>query len=155
MKVYLLEHWSMIATGLIVLVFAALTGCTVMKTRPDLAKVGVTLAVAKFVENSGNPVERADKVRGIANHLLAVTDNAETTVALLKAEAIRRLPSTLTPVDRAIAVALIETVSAELEARVQKKLLPEDRLLQIRTVLQWVIEGAGYVVPPGTEARPE
>lgn len=155
MKAYLLAHWQTIATGILLIAFALLTGCTVMKTRPDLAKVGVTLAVAKFVENSSNPVERADKVRGIATHLLAVTDNAEMTVVLLKAEAIRRLPSTLTPVDRAIAVALIDAVAAELEARVAKKLLPEDRLLQIKTVLQWVIEGAGYVVPPGTEARPE
>jgi hypothetical protein len=59
------------------------------------------------------------------------------------------------PVDRAIAVALIEAVAAELEVRVKDKLLPAERMLQIRTVLQWVIDGAGYGIAPGTAAAPE
>lgn len=155
MKQFLLTNWSVILTGLIVLTFGALAGCSVLQSRPDLAKVGVTLAVAKFVQDSPDPAARAAKVRGIANQLIAVTDNAETTVGLLKAEAIRRLPVTMLPVDRAIAVALIEAVATELEVRVKDRLLPAERMLQIRTVLSWVVEGAGYGIPAGTPATPE
>jgi hypothetical protein len=154
MKSYLLAHWQIIATAVMVIVLGATYGCAALQTRPDLAKVGVTLAVAKFVQDSSDPAARAEKVRGIATQLLAVTDNAESTVALLKAEAIRRLPVTMLPVDRAIAVALIDAVAAELELRVKDRLLPAERMLAIRTVLQWVIEGAGYGITPGTPAAP-
>lgn len=155
MKAYLLTNWSLIASALMSVALLTVLGCSVLQTRPDLAKVGVTLAVAKFVQDSPNPEARALAVRGIANQLMAVTDNAETTVGLLKAEAIRRLPVTMLPVDRAIAVALIEAVAAELELRVKDKLLPAERLLQIRTVLSWVVEGAGYGIAPGTPAAPQ
>lgn len=155
MKSYLLANWSLVASAVCALALVTLAGCSVLQTRPDLAKVGVTLAVAKFIQDSPDPAARAAKVRGIANQLMAVTDNAESTVALLKAEAIRRLPVTMLPVDRAIAVALIESVAAELEVRVKDKLLPAERMLQIRTVLQWIIDGAGYGIPPGTAAAPE
>jgi hypothetical protein len=87
MKAYLLENWSLFATAICALALVALAGCSVLQTRPDLAKVGVTLAVAKFIQDSPDPAARAEKVRGIANQLIAVTDNAESTVALLKAEA--------------------------------------------------------------------
>jgi hypothetical protein len=145
MKAYFLSHMPAILAVVLALIFATICGCSTLQSRPDAAKLGVILATAKFIESSDNPAARAARVRGIAEKVLAVAEgNPESTVAALREVAFAALPATLTPVDRAIAGALIDAVVAELTARVSNGAIPSDRLVTIKTVLRWVIDGTSY-----------
>lgn len=153
MKAYLLNHWQFAVTLLVVVAVLVLGGCASLQSKPDPVRIAVTLGVAKLIENSSDPAARAARIRDVAGKLVAALEgNPETTVELLRAEALRHIPSSFSPVDRAAALELVNFVAGELTARVGSGAIPRDKVVAVRSVLQWVIDGATFASPAaGTE----
>lgn len=153
MRQFFSDYFYLASAMLVVAVVGLLTGCAMLRSQPDLARTGITLATAKFIENSSNPVARAQNIKRIAETTLALAgENPESTVLLLQQAVMSQLPATLSPVDRAIAGELIRAVAAELAARVGGGVIAPDKLVSVKQVLQAVIEGTRYFIPPNVES---
>lgn len=140
---------------LAVVLFAgmALFGC---KTLPqeNTARLAVSFAVAKYIEKAGSAgqIDRARRVLKVVN---AVDDflagDVDMTVASLKAYVLGNIPDSLSPVDRALAVTLLDIAVAELTAQIGDgtgPLKPEAKL-RVRAVLKWIASGTDMFLPDG------
>lgn len=145
MKAYLLNHWQVVTTALAVVGVLLTLGCASIQARPDPVRLGVTLGVAKLLENSSEPERRAQNIREVTTKVLTFLEgNPETTVELLRGEALRHIPSDLPAVDRAIALEIVNTVTAVLRERVAAGVIPRDKVVAVRAVLQWVLDGVDF-----------
>ena len=147
MKAYLLSHWQLIACALCAVAVLAISGCSILSTRPATARLAVTYAVGKYIEAADQPGERAQRVRAVALKVLEVAQGDSVTVDVLKVIAINQLPVNLSPADRAMAGAIIDVVVEELKTRISNGILPADQLLTVRAVVQWVADAAASYLP--------
>lgn len=125
-----------------------LAGCktTPTQTQTIAASIAVKYATAKYIEKAGEPAlqkARAARVVAVVDQIEGLASgDVQVTVDALVAYVAQRLPVDLSPADRVLAGALIDAAAAELKARIGEGTLPKDGLLQVRSVLQWVREGA-------------
>lgn len=115
----------------------ALAGC---QDKDATTKLAVQYAAIKFVRADDNPAEKAARVRAVIEEVRAVAKGESASVAAIKAFVQAKLPADMLPEDRLLANALIEAVSAELEARVGDGVLDPEKLVKVETVLGWVSE---------------
>lgn len=133
------------AIGLMFAMF--MQGCASLGDNVATEKLVIQYATMKVIEADKDAMaERAAKVYEIARHaqLFLNTDTAD--IALLRTEVHKRLPPDLSPADHILANALIDTVMAELQARVGSGLVPPDKKLQVNAVLGWIREAAYFYV---------
>lgn len=148
MKSYLLAHWQAFAVYGLILVLGVLYGCATLAERPATARLVVTYAVGKYVEAAVQPAERAQRVTAVAVNVLALADSTQTlTVDLLKAAALSQLPANLSPADKAMAGAVIDAAVEALRTSIKTGDIPPDQLLTVKSVIQWVIDGAAPYLP--------
>lgn len=125
-----------------------LSGCASLEKHENTAKLAVTYAALKYVEQAGDASAqsaRAAKIRSLVEEVRGVAKGDSVTVAALQAYVLGKLPAGLSPADRYLAHALVQAVAEELQERVGGGLLSEEQLLQVELILGWIIEAAGYV----------
>lgn len=148
MKTYLLNNWAMFATVLLCVVGLALGGCTFLRNQPATASLAIQVAVGKYIEAAERPAERAQRVRDVAGKVLVYAQGApDSTVDALKAVALASLPANMTPADRLLASAVVEVAVEALKAKVKEGKLPDDLFVNVRTVVQAVIDGTVPYLP--------
>lgn len=148
MKTYLLNNAAMILTGLLCVVALALGGCTFLRNQPATASLAIQVAVGKYIEAADRPAERAQRVRDVAGKVLEYAKGApDSTVDALKGIALASLPANMTPADRLLASAVVEVAVEALKAKVQEGKLPDDLFVNVRTVVQAVIDGTAPYLP--------
>ncbi len=126
-------------------VMCGLQGCTTFGNNVAAEKLVVQYATMKVVESDkDSTAERAAKINEIATAAQSFFDSDTATVALLRAEVQKRLPPDLSPADKMLAGALIDTVVTELQARVGEGLVPEEKRYQVSVVLGWIREATGF-----------
>lgn len=150
MKSYLLSHWHFLLAGLVGIfasVMLTLTGCTLLRERPAAVRLAVSYATAKYIEASDRPAERALRVRDVATKVAQFIESSpDILVDQLRNVAIANLPPGLGMADRTLALAVIDTVAEEIQARIKSGALPEDVKMNARSVVQWVAAAAiGYL----------
>lgn len=122
-----------------------LAGCATLRDNPASARLGVTIVVAKFIENSSpdKKEERRARVISIAGDIQAASVSDSATVLSLRAIAFAKIDSLgISPLDRELAKQLVDLIAQELQSRVNRDLLkPEDRLL-IADVMSWIQNAA-------------
>lgn len=125
----------------------SMTGCATFKDHETTTKLAVNYATMKYIEKAGDSasqVARAVRVRNVATQLLAVAGSDSITIALLKTAAMSQLPPGLTPADRALASALIDAAVDELLKKIGDGVLTSDAVLQVKTVIGWIVEATAY-----------
>ena len=122
-----------------------LAGCASWGQNTATEKLVVQYATMKVVEaDKGSMSERAAKIDKIAAAAQVFIDSDSVTIPLLQAEVVKRLPADLSAADRMLASALIDTVIAELKARVGDGIVPPEKLYQVNAVLGWIREAASF-----------
>lgn len=123
---------------------ATLPGCASFQANQASEKLLTQYAVMKAIEaDKARMPQRAARIREIASAGKSFFDTGTATVPLLRMEIHKRLePLALSPADRLLADALIDTVVAELQARVGDGLVAPDQLYQVSTVLGWIVDAA-------------
>ena len=127
-----------------------LSACSTFGQNANTAKLGVTYATLKYIEKAGDSAaqsERAASVRRVADAVREVATGEAVTVAALEAAALAQLPDSLSPADRFLATAVIQSAVAELQVRVGEGVLDPEKKLQVEAVLSWVVEATNYYVP--------
>lgn len=148
MKTYLLANWQMLLTVALCIVGVGLGGCTFLRNQPATASLAIQVAVGKYIEASDRPAERAQRVRDVAGKVMEYAKGApDSTVDALKAVALASLPSNMTPADRLLASAVVEVAVEALKAKVAEGKLPDDLFVNVRTVVQAVIDGTVPYLP--------
>ncbi len=124
----------------------ALTACASFQQNLASEKVVVQYATMKFIEaDLEDRAGRAAKIREVAADAKSFFDGGVATVPMLE-QAVRDrvVPLQLSPADRVLAAALIDTVVAELQTRVGKGLVPADQAYQVSTVLGWIVDATEF-----------
>lgn len=132
------------------LVMALLPGCKTLDRHEASTSLVVKYATMKVIEKAGDAEAqgaRAVRIRAIASDVEQYAAGESVTIAALEAAVRAKLPSGLSPADRLLADALVQTVGQELQARVGSGLLSAEQLVQVKKVLGWVIEAAEYSAP--------
>jgi hypothetical protein len=140
-----------VAIAAAALVAATLPACKTIDQHQASASLVVKYATMKVIEQAGATdaqFARATRIRSIAADVEKFAGGEAVTIAALEAAVRAQLPSDLSPADRFLADALVQSVVQELQARVGSGLLNPEQLLQVRQVLGWVIEATSYVAPP-------
>ena len=119
----------------------ALTSCALVE-RADTAKLVVDIAVLKTIEAGDNPAARALRIIDVAQGALAYVHGDTTLDAVEQAVRSEIDWQSLSVSDRVLANYLIETVGQEMRARIGKGVIPPDKIVAVRTVLEWVIDAA-------------
>ena len=135
----------------------SLAGCAGTVLRPDstgvqAAKLTVTYGVLKFVEKAGDPTEqyaRAQRIKTITEDVKKYAAGDEVTLSVLQTVILQRLPPTLSPADKGLALGLVELVMTELRARMDGGVIKPEQLVAIDTVAGWIISATGLVSSPG------
>lgn len=142
---------SLVAVALLASGCSYFNGTSQNQTGVNVAKLAVTYGVVKYCEKAGDPAAQAARcarvktvATGISN--LASGDTA-VSIALLDAAIQAQLPANMTPTDRALVVALIQTIEAELAQRVGSDLLKPDQVLVVKQVIGWVIDATSFIPP--------
>lgn len=120
--------------------------------RDHSAAVSLVASVAtlKYIESApagADQAARAHRVRLVAAELERVAADESVTIAELATLALQRVPVDLSPSDRLIAVALVQTLAQELEARLGTGGLNADSLVSVRTLLRAVDQAAAFYAP--------
>lgn len=126
-----------------------LSACSTTGGQPSNATTELLVQYATLKVIANNP-ERAQRVVTIAQQALDQLSDptASVTVALIENAVRSQIHwEKLDPADTLLANALISMVHDELVARVGDGLLPADKLVQVKAVLEWVV-AAGALVPP-------
>jgi len=123
-------------------------GCATLDAHDGSAKLIVTYATLKVIEQGDTPqaqIERAQKIHQIAADAKTFLAGESVTLGLLQT-AIRDqiAPLNLSPADSYLADALVQVVIDELQHRVGTGVLLPDQLYQASTVLGWVIDATAY-----------
>lgn len=124
----------------------ALVACASFQQNLGSEKIVVQYATMKFIEaDKANLPERAAKIREVASEAKTFFDSSTATVPLLEQAVRDRIaPLQLSPADRVLATALIDTVVTELQTRVGKGLVPPDQVYQVSTVLGWIMDATEF-----------
>lgn len=118
-------------------------GCTVLENSPVTARLTVSYATLKVIENAPTEQQQArrERIHDIASDAKTIVSGEAVTIALLEAAIRERIDtSKLSPADAFLANALIETVMQELLTRVGTGMLDQTQVIAVNTVLDWVIE---------------
>lgn len=122
-----------------------LAGCATWGQNTATEKLVVQYATMKVVEaDKDNMPARAAKIDEIAAAAQVFFDSESVTVSQLHKEVMKRLPPDLSPADRMLASALIDTVIAELQHRVGEGIVPPEKRYQVNVVLGWIREAASF-----------
>lgn len=128
-----------------------LSGCKTLEENQASAKMVIQYSVAKYIDQAGNldaQIERASRVRSIAEETLKLTQNSSTTLDAIQAVVRAQLDQfQLSSPDRLLAENLITLIAEELGRKFQQGILPPDQMVQVRAVLGWVVEAADYSIP--------
>lgn len=131
---------GIIATAVVLISPGALIGCASVQNHEATAKLTVTYATIKGIEQGLDAAE----VRRIAEEVKSLMDGEATTVTLLES-AVRIKLSTLglSPADQFLAGQLVEIVAQELIARTggPGAVLQPDQILYVSKVMDWIIAG--------------
>lgn len=119
----------------------ALTSCALVE-RADTAKLIVQVATLRAIESGAEPATRALEIIGIAQGAMAYAQGDTTLDAVEQAVRAEIDWQSLSVSDRVLANYLIETVGQEMRARIGKGVIPPDKIVAVRTVLEWVIDAA-------------
>jgi hypothetical protein len=113
------------------------------------AQLIVKVAAMKYVEQAlpHERAERAARVVSITAELIDVAKGEPITLQRLAAIASERLPATLEPSDRLLAMALISVAQTELQNRIGVGSLESDTLLKLSEVLAWISDAATLYAP--------
>ena len=122
----------------------ALTGCKTLEENQSGARLVVTYAVMKYVERGDTAEDRARKaqrIRAIASDVQRLASGDPVTLTFI-GEAVRAqlAPLNLSPADLFLANELLNLLMTELQTKVGEGILDADQLVQVATVLGWVIE---------------
>lgn len=140
-----------ISSAIIILLAICLNACAWMKDNPQSAKLVVQLATMKVIEGGDDIQVRATRVLNIANEASSLFDTQEMSLpALREAIAERLAKENLSPSDQLLANALVEAVDAELQKRIGQGALNPEQAVQVKAVLDWVIEAAKVYIPAGS-----
>lgn len=122
-----------------------ISGCSLLNFKTDpSARLAVTFATLKVIEQGDNPELRAQRVAEIAEEARAFVETDMLSLDQLETALLMRLADEdLSPSDRLLADALISAVIAELEARVGSGFLTPEQKLTVGEVLGWVSAAAG------------
>lgn len=126
----------------LILSLILLSGCASFNSGGGAERLAITYATMKYVESGDQPSERAERVIRVAEDAKSFLDTGTASLDLLQAAVVERLPADLSPADRLLANALIQTVVGELQARVGSGIIPPDQVYQVSTVLGIVIDAA-------------
>lgn len=117
-------------------------------TAQSVAKLAVTYGVLKYCEKAGDPAAQAARcarVKAFAGEAQKLAAGESVTIVALNAAIEAKLPADLSPADRILAIALIETIEQELMQRVGGNLLKPEQIVIVQQVLGWVVDATGYV----------
>lgn len=141
-----------LALVIICAIIATFAGC---KTAPQetTAHIAVVYATSKYIEKAGDsPAQqaRAKRVLDVVDQLGALASGDSATVDALADLARSKLPASLSPADRTLALTLITVATDELKARVGEGVgqIPPDAKVKVALVLSWVREGAESFAQP-------
>lgn len=125
------------AIALSLILALGLSACT-----DSQSKLAVTYATLKVIEQTGG-VESATKIKDIATKVVAVAEGEGATVDLLKLAAAAEVAKLgLSPADTVLANFLVETVAAEVQAKVGIGVIAPDKVLLVKDVFKIVIDAA-------------
>jgi hypothetical protein len=140
-----------ISSAIIILLAICLNACAWMKDNPQSAKLVVQLATMKVIEGGDDIHGRATRVMAIASEASSLFDSQEMSLpALREAIAERLAKENLSPSDQLLVNALVEAVDAELQKRIGQGALNPEQAVQVKAVLDWVIEAAKVYIPAGS-----
>jgi len=124
-----------------ILVTLLLTGCISTQSKTLVAQVAVQLATQRVIAGD---VERASRIITISSALREIAGTTRfDSVVLLDAYIRKEINWTkLTPEQTILANLLLDTIRAELEARVGTGILVGDKLLVVSQVALWVESAA-------------
>lgn len=128
----------------------SLGGCATFSNNQASEKLLTQYAVMKVIEADKNHMhERAAKIKEIATAGKSFFDTGTATVDMLAVEIQKRIrPIDLSPSDRMLANALVDTVVAELKSRVDTLapggVPPSEAVYQVSTVLSWVVDATEF-----------
>lgn len=123
-------------------------GCATLNENEGSAKLIVTYATLKVIEQGDTPAEqaeRAQKIHKVASDAKTFLAGDSVTIGLLQQAILDQIePLELSPADAYLASALVQVVIAELQERVGAGVLDPDQLYQASTVLGWVIDATAF-----------
>lgn len=133
---------------------ATLTGCETLKSHEATAQIVVQYATAKYVENSSiaKRAERKAEVIRIATDLKDAAAGEGVSLVFLRDRLAAELQKRgLSGADLVAINGLVNLVSTEIEKRITDGVLDPNEVVQVRAVLQWVIDAAGLVLVESVE----
>lgn len=126
-----------------------LAACQALQDNAATAQIVVQYATAKYVENSSaaKRAERRAEVIRIATDLKEAAGGEGVSLVFLRERLAAELDKrALSGADRVAINGLVNLVSTELEKRITSGVLDPNEVVQVREVLQWVIDAAGLVL---------
>lgn len=126
--------------ALVVALSAMSVGCALLQKQPDNAKLVVTYATVKTIDNASDPAAEAARIHKVVSDVKTILSNdpaanAETIVNALRSKIFSH------PRDAADTIlinALLDNLQAELEKRLNDNLISPDRALTANQVLGWI-----------------
>jgi hypothetical protein len=129
----------------------SLTGCASFEQHENTAKPIIQYATFKVIEQGKSPeaqAQKADNIRRIATDVRGLVSGDSTLPLLQDAVGKQLVKLNLSPADQFLANALLQAIVEELQAKIGTGVLKPDQLVQVDTVLGWVIEAANFASPP-------
>jgi hypothetical protein len=126
-----------------------LAACEALQTHEATAQIVVQYATAKYVENSSlaKRAERKAEVIRIATDLRDAAGGEGVSLVFLRERLAAELQRRgLSGADLVAINGLVNLVSTEIEKRITDGVLDPGEVVQVREVLQWVIDAAGLVL---------
>lgn len=116
---------------------AVLAGCGSLERHENTARLAVTYAALKGVENGLDPV----RMRAVAENAKAVVSGEAVTLVSLQDVITSQLTGlNLSPADRFLADSLVRAIAQELQLRIGTGVLSAEQKVEVAEVLQWVID---------------
>jgi hypothetical protein len=129
---------------LIVTALAVLAGCESLKEHDTAAAIAVQYATAKVIESGSTAEERSEKaarIRDIAREARTWLAGEAVSIEYLQSAAMARVAKLdLSPADRVLANALVQTAVVELHRKVGDGVIPPERLVTVNELLGWIIQ---------------
>lgn len=126
-----------------------LAACEALQTHEATAQIVVQYATAKYVENSSEAkrAERKAEVIRIATDLKEAAGGEGVSLVFLRERLAAELQKRgISGADLVAINGLVNLVSTEIEKRITDGVLDPNEVVQVREVLQWVIDAAGLVL---------
>lgn len=132
-----------------VIIVGTHSGCATLDKHPAATALVVQVATLKYIEQAppDERAARAARVVAVADAVQVAADGASLSIDGLAQLAIQRIPPTLAPSDRALAVGLVMVLQQELTARIGAAGLDPGALVNLRSVLGQVKSAAMFYAP--------